>query len=160
MAENVDDFIAGWVSGAVATVMTQPFDMAVTRMQASGRKAPLTQLKSLMRLDYSLGAAWRGVGPLLIGTPFNNALIFLGYGMGKRFAETGDDSPNRYCFRPRPLARCNSPPTLCADHGGLTRPSALVQRAASCPSSLAGVPVDLHSPSQHPLLSSSKFVFN
>lgn len=94
MASNVDDFIAGWVSGAVATVLTQPFDMAVTRIQAGKGQAPLTQLRLLMRLDYSVGAAWRGVGPLLILTPFNNALIFLGYGAGKRFAATGDESSN------------------------------------------------------------------
>jgi len=113
MAENLDDFIAGWVSGAVATILTQPFDMAVTRMQASGQTAPLAHLRSLMRLDYSVGAAWRGVGPLLIGTPFNNALCFLGYGMGKRFAETGDETPNR----------CASPPrSLTSKHQPLSRP--------------------------------------
>lgn len=97
MADNVDDFVAGWVSGAVATLATQPFDMAVTRMQATTHQPgpTLASLRSLMRLDgASLGAAWRGVGPLLLGTPFNNALIFVGYGSGKRFSETGDETPN------------------------------------------------------------------
>eukprot|EP00315_Gephyrocapsa_oceanica_P001404 CAMPEP_0185330564 /NCGR_PEP_ID=MMETSP1363-20130426/77527_1 /TAXON_ID=38817 /ORGANISM="Gephyrocapsa oceanica, Strain RCC1303" /LENGTH=309 /DNA_ID=CAMNT_0027929421 /DNA_START=42 /DNA_END=971 /DNA_ORIENTATION=- len=97
MADNVDDFVAGWVSGAVATLATQPFDMAVTRMQATTHQPgpTLASLRSLMRLDgASLGAAWRGVGPLLLGTPFNNALIFVGYGSGKRFSESGDETPN------------------------------------------------------------------
>ena len=34
MAENTADFVAGWASGAVATLCTQPVDLVITRLQA------------------------------------------------------------------------------------------------------------------------------
>ena len=88
MAESVDDFIAGWFSGAVATLATQPIDLATTRLQ-SGNAQPLRTL--LRRLD-SLPVLWRGTWPLIAVTPLSNALMFLGYGAGKRAAERVDGS--------------------------------------------------------------------
>jgi len=35
MAENTADFVAGWASGAVATLCTQPVDLVITRLQAA-----------------------------------------------------------------------------------------------------------------------------
>ena len=42
MAENTADFVAGWASGAVATLCTQPVDLVITRLQAgaSGSRTP------------------------------------------------------------------------------------------------------------------------
>ena len=40
MAENTADFVAGWASGAVATLCTQPVDLVITRLQAGAHCSP------------------------------------------------------------------------------------------------------------------------
>ena len=40
MAENTADFVAGWASGAVATLCTQPVDLVITRLQAAAHCSP------------------------------------------------------------------------------------------------------------------------
>lgn len=83
MAESYDDFVAGWTSGAAAMLATQPLDMAITRLQ-SGSAAPV---KVLVEETRSVTVLWRGITPLLLSAPINNALMFIGYGAGKRAAE-------------------------------------------------------------------------
>ena len=41
MAENVDDFVAGWVSGVAGLALTQPIDFVLTRLQ-TGNAAKLS----------------------------------------------------------------------------------------------------------------------
>lgn len=74
MAESIDDFVAGWVSGAVGVALTQPLDYMTTRLQ-SGKQAAFGSGGSIRTL-------FRGVGPLLSTVPLNNALLFYGYGIG------------------------------------------------------------------------------
>lgn len=83
MAESFDDFIAGWVSGAVGVIVTQPLDYMTTRLQSSA------SCKAI-RGSFGLGTLWRGIGPLLSSVPFNNALLFYGYGVGLRVSETNE----------------------------------------------------------------------
>jgi len=85
MAESVDDFIAGWASGAAAVIATQPLDMVITRLQSTSAK---------VAAPASLSALWRGVTPLVLGQPINNALMFIGYGAGTRMAERSGVSPD------------------------------------------------------------------
>ena len=82
MAENVEDFVAGWASGALATLATQPVDFAITRLQAGSATTVAGTLTS-----ESLPALWRGITPLLVVQPVSNALMFVGYGAGKGYAE-------------------------------------------------------------------------
>ena len=80
MAESVDDFLAGWASGAVALVVTQPLDLFITRLQSGGAAAKAAAASSPAVL-------WRGTWPVLLVQPVNSALLFLGYGEGVRWAE-------------------------------------------------------------------------
>ena len=82
MAENTADFVAGWASGAVATLMTQPVDLVITRLQAGTARSISGAISA-----EPLTALWRGMGPLLAVQPISNALMFVGYGAGKSYAE-------------------------------------------------------------------------
>jgi len=89
MAENVDDFIAGWVSGVAGLLTTQPIDFVLTRLQSGS--APLSEAGG--GSARGLLGMWRGVMPLVATVPINNALLMYGYGVGKRFGERdGGDS--------------------------------------------------------------------
>ena len=79
MAQNLDDFIAGWISGAVATLVTQPVDTYLTNKQAVKYGLLAHKIKH--------NQWFRGTAPLLLGMPLNNALIFYGYGVGKSVAD-------------------------------------------------------------------------
>ncbi len=90
MAENVDDFIAGWASGATALLATQPIDLVLTRVQAG---LPISQqLREAQPTLRGLPGLWRGISPLLASVPVNNALLFYGYGAGVRAAERESQS--------------------------------------------------------------------
>ena len=82
MAENTADFVAGWASGAVATLATQPVDLVITRLQAGTARSISGAISA-----EPLTALWRGMGPLLAVQPISNALMFVGYGAGKSYAE-------------------------------------------------------------------------
>lgn len=86
MAENLDDFVAGWVSGIAGLMLTQPVDYVLTRMQ-SGR-ALLTQASTAEAAGGLRGLVgmWRGIGPLAATLPINNAMLMYGYGVGKNFS--------------------------------------------------------------------------
>lgn len=85
MAENADDFVAGWVSGVAGLAVTQPVDYVLTRLQ-SGSSA-------VHAADANAGgfrglvAMWRGFMPLAATVPVNNAMLMYGYGVGKSYAE-------------------------------------------------------------------------
>ena len=85
MAENVADFVAGWASGAMATVATQPVDLLITRLQSGTARS----FSGAVAVEQAWGAStwWRGVVPLLVVQPISNGLMFVGYGAGKHYAE-------------------------------------------------------------------------
>tara|TARA_B110001452_G_scaffold190066_1_gene160244 strand:- start:34 stop:861 length:828 start_codon:yes stop_codon:yes gene_type:complete len=87
MAENAADFVAGWAAGAVATLATQPVDLVITRLQAGQASSISTAIAA-----EPLPALWRGMGPLLVVQPISNALMFVGYGAGKHYAERNGGS--------------------------------------------------------------------
>ena len=82
MAENVDDFIAGWASGVAGLALTQPVDFVLTRMQ-TGRPAAA---------EGSLLGMFRGAMPLFATVPLNNAMLMYGYGIGKSISESRGES--------------------------------------------------------------------
>lgn len=88
MAENADDFVAGWVSGVAGLALTQPVDYVLTRMQSGGAHAAdsATGFRGVL-------AMWRGFMPLAATVPVNNAMLMYGYGVGKSYAER--DHANR-----------------------------------------------------------------
>ena len=85
------DFVAGWVSGAVSVLVVQPVDTTLTRMQAIGIKPGIdTSARSVFTTVLKQGgtkALWRGTGPMTAVIPFQNALLFAGYGGGERWAK-------------------------------------------------------------------------
>jgi solute carrier family 25 carnitine/acylcarnitine transporter 20/29 len=94
------DAAAGWVGGAASTLVVQPCDTVLTRMQASalattatttattttnwggGARATLGGVVS--RGGY--GALWRGFSAMTAAIPAQNAALFAGYGAGERAA--------------------------------------------------------------------------
>lgn len=80
MAENADDFAAGWVSGVAGLFMTQPVDYVLTRLQSGSVRTDAGGLRGLVGM-------WRGIMPLVATVPINNAMLMYGYGVGKSFAE-------------------------------------------------------------------------
>ena len=82
MAENADDFVAGWASGVAGLMATQPIDYVLTRLQ-SGSAANAQNATGLR----GLVGMWRGVMPLVATVPINNAMLMYGYGVGKGVAE-------------------------------------------------------------------------
>ena len=87
MAENTADFVAGWASGAVATLATQPVDLVITRLQAGTARSISGAISA-----EPITALWRGMGPLLAVQPISNALMFVGYGAGKSAGYTELDA--------------------------------------------------------------------
>ena len=74
-------------SGATATLATQPVDLVITRLQAGTARSISGAIAS-----EPLTAMWRGMGPLLAVQPISNALMFVGYGAGKNYAERNGGS--------------------------------------------------------------------
>jgi len=79
MAENADDFVAGWASGVVGLLVTQPIDYVLTRLQSGDATFAGPQ-------RHGIWAMWRGVTPLVATVPINNAMLMYGYGVGKSWA--------------------------------------------------------------------------
>ena len=98
MAENADDFVAGWVSGVAGLMATQPIDYVLTRLQ-SGSAAQAGEATGGMR---GLVGMWRGVMPLVATVPLNNAMLMYGYGVGKGWSEKG----NSHSYWPIFLGGC------------------------------------------------------
>ena len=99
--QSVDDFVAGWISGASGVFVTQPIDFVLTRLQAGGAAA------STPLLGEGITGLWRGVFPLLATVPLNSALLFYGYGVGVRIAERGEsDSGGSKALAPIFLGGC------------------------------------------------------
>ena len=77
MAENTADFVAGWASGAVAPLCTQPVDLVITRLQAgafcsrtsSASNAPLRSRHNSPAYAPSTHAAMFGLAPHLLLEP-------------------------------------------------------------------------------------------
>jgi len=80
-SSNVDDFVAGWVSGVAGLALTQPVDFVLTRLQSgAAHRPPQTWL-----------GMWRGSVPLFATVPLNNAMLMYGYGVGKGIGEARED---------------------------------------------------------------------
>ena len=99
MAESVDDFLAGWASGAVAIVVTQPLDLFITRLQSGGAAAKAAA-------PHTPAILWRGTWPVLLVQPVNSALLFLGYGEGVRAAEAAGAAGGSAAMLPVFLGGC------------------------------------------------------
>ena len=89
MAENLDDFVAGWVSGVAGLMLTQPIDYVLVRLQSGRASAPLAQAAPAEAAGGLRGliGMWRGIGPLVATLPVNNAMLMYGYGVGKSFSK-------------------------------------------------------------------------
>jgi solute carrier family 25 (mitochondrial carnitine/acylcarnitine transporter), member 20/29 len=100
------DFIAGCASGAAATLLCQPVDTVLTRLQAGKVKTSATaatvattpaaaNAQTITRsMISSLGVTslWRGASPMISAVPFQNSLLMGGYGIGKQWAEANEAS--------------------------------------------------------------------
>ena len=80
-SQNLDDFLAGWLSGVAGLALTQPVDFILTRLQSSGCA------KSAAGANEGLISMFRGAMPLFATVPLNNAMLMYGYGVGKSFGE-------------------------------------------------------------------------
>ena len=94
MAENADDFLAGWASGVAGLLMTQPVDYVLTRLQSGTVR---TEAGGGLR---GLVGMWRGVMPLVATVPLNNAMLMYGYGVGKTFTERDGGPKNETSLWP------------------------------------------------------------
>ena len=92
------DLTAGWISGAVSVVVVQPVDTTLTRMQAlrvrpGVESGPRAVFQTVLK-EGGTRALWRGTAPMTFVIPFQNALLFAGYGLGNAWAKSlrGDDA--------------------------------------------------------------------
>jgi solute carrier family 25 carnitine/acylcarnitine transporter 20/29 len=81
------DAAAGWISGAASVVASQPIDTVLTRLQLAPPSVRPASLFDELRREGGLRSLWRGTSPLTWVIPFQNALLFAGYGMGERAAK-------------------------------------------------------------------------
>ncbi|KAI8873919.1 mitochondrial carrier protein [Ramicandelaber brevisporus] len=81
MAESVDDFIAGYVSGAVGIIVGQPLDVIKVRMQvaSAANATALSMLRDMYKTE-GAGSAFRGIASPIVGLAALNALLFASYG--------------------------------------------------------------------------------
>jgi solute carrier family 25 folate transporter 32 len=88
-----EQLIAGAVSGAIATSVTAPLDLVKTILQNNGGKqTTMTVLKDVVRKEGSM-AAFRGLGPSLVGIVPHWAIYFESYDLMKKPLETSGCSP-------------------------------------------------------------------
>eukprot|EP00873_Tetraselmis_striata_P003893 jgi/Tetstr1/424157/TSEL_014763.t1 len=106
MSFGVRDFLvdagAGWASGAASVLLCQPADTILTRLQVASatpsiaaqipggsgavRNPALTQASRVL-MEGGTRALWRGSAPMTMVVPFQNALLFVGYGVGERWGK-------------------------------------------------------------------------
>lgn len=104
------DFAAGWVSGAASVVACQPLDTVLTRFQAGrgivgasgaaaatsgGGEIGLVALGSSVRglaREFGIFSLWRGASPMIGVVPFQNALLMSGYGFGKQYSSSQNET--------------------------------------------------------------------
>ncbi|KAL7537630.1 hypothetical protein ACHAXR_007972 [Thalassiosira sp. AJA248-18] len=99
------DFVAGWVSGGVSVLACQPIDTVLTRMQAnagiqtarpdkiSSRPGAMTvNIFRGMVSNFGFTSLWRGSSAMIGAVPVQNALLMSGYGAGKRWSTSSNDS--------------------------------------------------------------------
>jgi len=98
---------AGWASGAASVLLCQPADTVLTRLQVA-KAVPSAGASTLMRnpalthvtrvlSEGGAKALWRGSVPMVGVVPFQNALLFVGYGFGERWGKrlaAESDGPN------------------------------------------------------------------
>ena len=88
------DSAAGFIAGAVVTIVFQPFDSILTQNQYHRRSAGAAVNALLAKGGGP--ALWRGTLPALALVPLQNALLMTGYGFGARFGGSrADDEPER-----------------------------------------------------------------
>ncbi|KAG5189236.1 carnitine/acylcarnitine translocase, partial [Tribonema minus] len=91
LSESVIDFVAGWCSGAVGILVTQPLDCILVRRQANAAPARQALAHSFSSAG-GLKALWKGTSIMMGTVPAQNALLFAGYGAGLHWsgADKGD----------------------------------------------------------------------
>lgn len=91
--EIVIDLMAGWASGAISVVCSQPVDTVLTRVQASKvdmmrpRSSSTYHVAKLLIGNNGIASLWRGSSAMIGAIPFQNAIMMAGYGYGKRWSE-------------------------------------------------------------------------
>ncbi len=109
------DLVAGWVSGAASVLAVQPVDTTLTRMQAvrlgPGVDAGARAVFSKVIREGGTRALWRGTAPMTMVIPFQNALLFAGYGLGERWAKQTENAEreNKTYFSMNPLVSLYAP---------------------------------------------------
>ena len=91
------DFAAGWAAGAASTLVGQPLDTLLVRVQAFGAgtgsvaaRGTRSALRSAIRAGPAgLRGLWSGWVPMVLKVPVQNALMFAAYGAGERAAQQG-----------------------------------------------------------------------
>ena len=109
------DLVAGWVSGAASVLAVQPVDTTLTRMQAvrlgPGVDAGARAVFSKVIREGGTRALWRGTAPMTMVIPFQNALLFAGYGLGERWAKQTENAErmNKTSHSTNPLVSLYAP---------------------------------------------------
>lgn len=91
--EIVIDLMAGWASGGISVVCSQPIDTVLTRVQASKvdmirpRSASTYHITKHFIGNNGIASLWRGSSAMIGAIPFQNAIMMAGYGYGKRWSE-------------------------------------------------------------------------
>eukprot|EP00045_Choanoeca_perplexa_P021665 m.7011 g.7011 ORF g.7011 m.7011 type:complete len:290 (+) comp8673_c0_seq1:45-914(+) len=87
MAENLKDFVSGYVGGVAGLIVGQPFDIVKIRQQTHVGDKPPNVLPVMQELWKNEGffSFFRGIGPPLLGVGAVNAVLFTTYGATSRF---------------------------------------------------------------------------
>lgn len=112
------DFVAGWISGGVSVLACQPIDTVLTRLQANTAEvragSTLSDVSKLSKLtstdvaetvalrpsnifkgmvsNFGVQSLWRGSSAMIGAVPIQNALLMSGYGAGKRWSDSTNES--------------------------------------------------------------------
>ncbi len=91
--EIVVDLVAGWASGGISVVCSQPVDTVLTRVQANKVDTIRPRSTSTYHItkhfigNNGISSLWRGSSAMIGAIPFQNAIMMAGYGYGKRWSE-------------------------------------------------------------------------
>eukprot|EP00730_Choanoeca_flexa_P010765 TRINITY_DN20964_c0_g1_i1.p1 TRINITY_DN20964_c0_g1~~TRINITY_DN20964_c0_g1_i1.p1 ORF type:complete len:292 (+),score=11.13 TRINITY_DN20964_c0_g1_i1:55-930(+) len=98
MAENLNDFVAGYAGGVAGLVVGQPFDIVKVRQQTTPAGKPTPSLLSVMRQiarQEGIFSFFRGIGPPLLGVGGINAVLFTTYGATSRWLSPNLEDRNK-----------------------------------------------------------------
>ncbi|GAA5798324.1 hypothetical protein HPULCUR_003726 [Helicostylum pulchrum] len=101
MAENFNDFVAGWIGGAAGIIVGSPLDVLKARLQApvapkvigtelNNRMGSWQTLRNMIQTE-GLGSMFKGVLSPVVGLAGLNALLFVSYGSIIRYLEPTEE---------------------------------------------------------------------